>query len=396
MKIIYLHQYFNTPAQGGSLRSYHLAKALVRAGIEVEMITTHSARKYKHTGVEGISVHYLPIPYHNSFNPLQRVWAFLRFLWGSYRLAGSIRQVDGVFATSTPLSVGIVAYRLRKREKIPYIFEVRDLWPRAPIALGFLKNKLLQKSAYQWEKRIYQNAEKIIALSPMIAADIRQKAPEKEVITIPNMADCGFFKYERKAEKLIQKYHTENQFIITYFGTIGLANHLEYLIAIADYFQQKGVENVQFWIVGKGGKWAEILQKAEELSLKNIRFFAHTATQNLAEMLNQTDAVYISYWDKPVLETSSPNKFFDALACGKLCAVNVQGWLKDLVEQNQCGFYANPHYPAAFYESLKPYLSDAGLLKKAQENARNLAEKEFSVQDLSHLFVTTIKKAFQK
>ena len=388
MKIIYLHQYFNLPEDGGSLRSYFLARALVENNHVVEIITSTNRKHYSKKETENIIIHYLPVFYDNQLGVLGRLWSFLKFTWQSYSLATKIRDVDLVYATSTPLTIGITALLLKRRKKTPYFFEVRDLWPQAPIELGFIKNAIFKKTLYYLEKKMYLHANRIIALSPGIQESIQTKVPDKEVLLIPNMADCDFFQFLEKDDILQEKYFMKGKFVITYFGTVGYANHLEYLLEIASFFKERSLNEVVFLIVGKGARLEHIKKQTKEKKLINIRFLSHTNKSEIREILNISDACYISFLQKPVLETTSPNKFFDALAAGKLCIVNTKGWLKDLVEENQCGFYANPENPHDFYNQILPYIQNHQLLKDASQNARNLAENHFSVKKLSSYFLS--------
>jgi UDP-N-acetylglucosamine:LPS N-acetylglucosamine transferase len=120
VKVLILHQYFKTPQTGGALRSYYLAKALVARGITAVVITTHNDPEIRREIVEGIEVHYLPIPYDNRFGFFKRVSSFLKFVWSFVREAAKFRDDDVCYAFSTPLTIGLGAIWLKKRYKIPY------------------------------------------------------------------------------------------------------------------------------------------------------------------------------------------------------------------------------------------------------------------------------------
>lgn len=379
MKIIYLHQYFKTPKEGGAIRSYYLARALVKAGHEVEMITSHNQKKYIHRTIEGISVHYLPVFYANQLGFWGRIRAFFKFLWQAYQKAKTIHDAEICYATSTPLSIGLLALLLKKRQGIKYIFEVRDLWPQAPIELGFIKGKLFIKFLYYLEKKIYQNAESIVALSPGIRQSISIKVPQKEVISIPNLADTAFFQMTEQSNS------SNDKFTILYTGTLGLANHLEYLLELAFYIQEKGDERFQFKIMGEGARREHLIAQAKEMNLKNLHFIANGNKDSVKETLEMAQAVYISFGDAPVLQTNSPNKFFDGLAAGKLILTNTKGWIKELVESQECGLYASPKELESVYIELISFLKNPEKLSHYQKNARKLAEDRFSLEvNLSH------------
>lgn len=388
MKILYIHQYFKTPEEGGAIRSYHFAKALVKAGFEVEMLTTHSQKFYLKKYLEdGLRIHYLPINYDNSMSKWERIKSFLKFYNMSLKVVKHLIDIDFCFATSTPLSVAYLGMKIQQKYKIPFYLEIRDLWPQAPIELGFIKNKLLQNLLYRYEKKIYKKAQKIIVLSPTSQEIIQQKVPKKEIIFIPNMADVKFFDFQPPPPLLVEQYGLENKFGIAYTGTLGKANHLEYLLDIAELCQKEKIQQIHFLIVGEGAR-KEALQKiSKDKNLLNVSFLPQKDKQEIKYILDICQATYTSFFDTPVLESTSPNKLFDSLANGTLTIVNTKGWLKDLVEQNQCGFYANPHKPEDFLEKIKLFLEDKNHLQNYQNNALQLAKRKFDKEILCQKFI---------
>lgn len=377
MHILYIHQYFKTPEEGGAIRSYYLAKGLVDAGHTVTMLSAHSGSKYKKMFVDGIHVHYLPVPYRQSMGNVARIKAFLKFVSLVCRKASLFKKADLCYVTSTPLTAGLIGLYLRRQFSIPFYFEVRDLWPEAPIQMKAVTNKTTQRMLYWLEKRIYQRAKALIALSPGIEQYIRRVVPHQTVHLIPNMSDCRFFS---KAERNVyheKQFSVEGKFVVTYFGAMGRVNHLEYFVDAARSCQQKQLNDVQFLMVGEGSELERIQAYAEQLNLRNIQFIPHQNKYGLLSVLNITDATYVSFADHPVLQTNSPNKFFDALAAGKLCITNTRGWIADLMEENQCGFYASPHQPESFVAQLAPFVNDRQLLATYQANARTLGEQQF-------------------
>jgi glycosyltransferase involved in cell wall biosynthesis len=140
--------------------------------------------------------------------------------------------------------------------------------------------------------------------------------------------------------------------------------------------------------VGKGAELTRLQQLASTYSLSNLRFLPHADKFTLRDILNVTDAVYISFAQVLVLETGSPNKFFDALALGKICLVNFSGWIRELVEDRQCGEYIDPEKPELFYAKIKPFLANSDLRINYGQNARRLAEEAFSRTELSEKFVS--------
>ncbi len=424
MRIIYIHQYFKKITENGSHRSWYLANALSSTGFDVQMITTHNLPPTTEKINENFTVHYLNVPYDNDFGFFKRILAFLSFFWKSFFLARKLIKQNQkqnqknnksektlIYATSTPLTVGIMAFLLEKFYKTPYFFEVRDLWPEAPIQMKVIKNAILIKILRFFEKKIYQNASKIITLSPAMQTHVEEvlqtkttpnpskmlalksrgtektkttpnpslksRGITKEVLMFPNMSDNEFFSHKTGKKVL-------DNFSVVYFGTIGKANHLEYLLNIAKFGHENN-KKVDFFIVGAGAEKKRLEEIAYDLP--NVLFIKAIPKDLINIFLGEMSAVYVSFLDIPVLESCSPNKFFDALAAGKLCITNTKGWLKTLVEDNKCGFYASPHNPADFWKQLDVFINDVEMLKKYECNARHLAETKFDKNKICTDFI---------
>lgn len=373
MKVLILHQYFNTPATGGALRSYYLATALAAKGIETVVITTHNQSTRKTIRIEGVEVHYLPIPYDNRFGFFKRVSSFLKFVWSIVREAGQFKDADVCYAISTPLTIGLAAIWIKKRYRIPYFFEVGDLWPEAPVQLGVIKNPLLKAMLYKLERSVYKRAKAMVALSEAIKAAIQKKISGKEIHVIPNMADTDFYKPESKRPELEAKFGVQDKFVISYIGTMGLANGLEYIIDCAAEAQRQKT-SLHFLLCGEGAMLDRLKQQATQKSLSNLSFISAQNREGVRDVLNVTDAVLVCYRPLPVLETGSPNKYFDGLAAGKLIVVNVKGWMKDEVEKNGCGISVEAKAPTDFLKMITPFTIDKERLRHSQETSRKVSE----------------------
>ena len=371
MKILYIHQYFKTPQEGGSIRSYYLASGLVSQGYQVEMITGHNKRNYEIKKIDGIRVHYLPVFYDNKLGFGKRIFSFLKFIFAALKEAKKIQNVDLVYAMTTPLTVGLIALQLKKKFNWPYYFEVGDLWPEAPIQMGFVKNRFMKMALYSLEKRIYSKADKIIALSPSIRNYIEKVSPGKKVYLIPNMSDVDHF-----APKQSEKNHL-GKFVISYFGAVGKANHLEYLLEAAR-LSQVHLPQIQFNIMGYGSELDRLKDLAAKTEIRNLDFLDYGDKSKVKKLLDNSDAVYVSFANYEVLNTGSPNKFFDALAGGKLVIINFKGWLKEVVETHDCGLSYDPNFPEEFIEKVEAFTTNRELLIKTQTNARMIAERYYS------------------
>jgi len=387
MKIIYIHQYFKTPEEGGAVRSYHLAKGLANAGFEVELITGGNQKYYDQRRIDGIKVHYLPIAYDQKFGFLKRVGSFLSFVQQTKKLLPKLSRPDILYISSTPLTTGMIGLWAKRKLALPYIFEVRDLWPEAPIQVGAIRNPLLKKYLISLEARIYHNALSLVALSPGIAEHLRKVAPDRSVSLIPNFSDLDCFFPQDKNENLLRKYGLKPNLTIAYTGALGQVNAVEELLELAEVAQNRQ-KNWQFLIMGSGSHEQKLREIAAQKMLNNLLFIPFGSKEKVNEVMSLADLAWISFAHLPVLKTNSPNKFFDALAAGKAILVNHKGWVFQLVKQYGLGFSCLPGKMETAFIELERMESDPKALHQMQQNSRALAEQYFSKE----LAVTRLKE----
>ena len=385
VKVLILHQYFNTPETGGPLRSYYLAKALADKGITTAVITTHNGNDFITERVEGIEVHYLPIPYSNNFGFFKRIASFLKFVFSIVREAKQFKAYTVCYAISTPLTIGLAAIWIKWRYKIPYIFEVGDLWPEAPIQVGIIKNLVLKRILYGLEKSTYTKAKSIVALSDSIKKEIERKVSGTRIDVVSNMSDVEYYVPAVKDPELEKKFNVSGKKVLSYIGTFGLANGLEQILRCAQAVQENS--GIHFILCGDGARRSYLLKEAERLKLTNVSFIPMQDRNGVKDVLNVTDAAFISYQPLPVLETGSPNKYFDALAAGKMIVANFNGWIRNEIEANRCGVFVHPNKPEDFMTHVLPILQNKTELERYQHAARVLAEQKYSRKQLSERFV---------
>src|SRR5690554_3528059 len=212
MNILYIHQYFKTPREPGGTRSYWITQELLNNGHQVTMITADpkATQKRREVMIDGIKVIYLKEAYNQDMSVFTRLKAFLGFVWKSITEARKQKDIDLVIATSTPLTVGITALYMKWFKKVPYIFEVRDLWPEVPIQMGAFKSPLIVKPIRWFEKAIYKNAEHVIALSPGMQDGVIKYISKEKTSMIPNMAKMDEFWPREKNYELMRVLGLKN------------------------------------------------------------------------------------------------------------------------------------------------------------------------------------------
>ena len=367
----------------GSTRSYEVGRRLVAAGHKVEMVTSlrepAKLNSWMTSEVEGMRVHWLPVRYSNQMSYGSRIAAFINFAMRAGRYAARL-EGDVIFATSTPLTIAIPGIYAAGRKRIPMVFEVRDLWPELPIAIGALRNPFVKRIARGLEKFAYAKSSRIIALSPGMAEGVASAGyPRQRILVVPNCADLEEFRRESSAGVLFRQKIgiSENAIVVGYAGTLGRINGVGYLVRLAAVL--KADRRFKFLIVGDGQEQASILELARELGVleDNLLILPGVAKSQMPAILSGVDIATSLFLPIREMECNSANKFFDALAAGCCVAINYGGWQSDLLNDADAGI----RLPVDINEAanaLRGLADDRGRIKRLGDNARRLAEERFS------------------
>ncbi len=384
MKIIYLHQYFNTPETAGGTRSYEFAKRLVKMGHEVMMITSyrqhHQNNLWFQTEDSGIKIHWLPLKYSNHTGFFQRVRVFLLFAWKSYLRA---KKIDGdiIYASSTPLTIAIPALFISKKKKIPMVFEVRDLWPDVPIAMKILKNSLMIFFSKFLELLAYKNSSAIVALSPeMKKGIISKKIDTNKVAIIPNSSDLEKFEYNEKLaiDFRLKRPWLKNRPLLVYAGTFGKVNDLSYAVRLAKALIKQNTE-IRILLIGDGFEKQKLIAEAKKCDVyeKNLFFENPLPKKNMPGCLSAANMTANFVVDIRENWANSANKFFDGLAAGKPIFLNHGGWMEDLVLDYDCGLCMHGKEIEVVAKELDLKINNNDWLKSSGDAALNLAKSLF-------------------
>ena len=346
--------------------------------------------------IDGIDLVILRVPYGNTMGFGRRVWAFVRFALRSTIEAIKVKDADVVFATSTPLTIIIPGYCASRLRAAPLVFEVRDLWPDLPIAVGALKNPVAVWLARLLERFAYRSASHIIALSPGMKDGITaQGIPEERITMIPNACDIDLFRVgTERADALLDRFpFLEGGPVVVYGGTLGLINNVSYLVDLTAAVKPLN-PNVRFLICGSGLETDKVTARAAELDVLNTSLWIipPLPKHEMPDLLAAATIAISVFNDVPDMRHNSANKVFDALAAGKPVAVNYGGWQADLLESRGAGLMLSPDDTAAAAQDLVGFLNDTDGLHRAGEQAMALADSRFSRERLAGEFKSVLER----
>lgn len=381
MKLLYIVQYFSFPDVPAGTRPYDLATSFQKEGHEVTVITADRSGKQKEKWVmlerEGLKVWYVRCPYSSTMGTTERMISFTKFFYYATRKALSL-EYDLILASSTPLTIGIPALICNWFKKKPYVFEVRDVWPGVPFAMGYFKNGIVRKFLYAFEKKIYKNAAAIVPLSTGMDENIKQRYPNEKSTVIPNISEVNRFK---KIVKDVSISVPDGYKMVLYAGTCGTVNGIGYVVDLAEKTLSLD-PRLLFYIVGKGKEKDKLIKIAEEKGIlnKNVFFFDPVKKDDLPYLYSMATVGSSFVIDLPALWDNSANKFFDTLAAHKPMVINHRGWQAEEIEKHNYGYVLPPKVDEEMASEFVAYMNNTELLKTQGDNAYKHAVEEYSLE----------------
>lgn len=350
MHIVCLYFHYASPDCPSGGRAYSLLRALGRE----HRVTVFTGAHY-HTlrrtqaydwAPPGVRVRMLDVPYTNEMSSLQRLTAYATFpLWAGAH-AARVPDADLVYAISTPLTTPMAAAVAARIQDVPWVLEVRDLWPDVPIQMGALPSPLLRRPLRWAEHGLYHDAAHVITVSPDMTTHVEQHGvPAAQVTTLPQGTDCALLdRPDAPASSDLRRAHDLGAGpVVLYAGAFGRANDIPTLLAAAE--RLAGRSDALFVFVGHGYYESEIEAAAHRLP--NVRCIPPQPRHRMMPWFQLATVSLVSFLDRPVLGTNAPAKLFDSLAADTPVLVTNPGWMTRFVQRHDCGWVVPPSSPAA-------------------------------------------------
>ena len=391
MKIVYLHQYFVIPTEAGGNRSYYLASKLASLGVEVVVITSN--RQFadwpfiKTVEENGFKVVYIKNRFDSKMGKLKRIFAYARFMFLATVVALKQKNTDLVYASSTPLTIGIPALAIKFRSTSAFVFELRDLWPDVPYELGYIRSKIIFKLTRKFEHYLYQKSDMIVTISDGIKNRLPSEYRSKTV-TFPFGSELNSF-----STNIDKQWRTERSIdqttLVVYTGAIGWANGFDLLLDAAGDLCKIN-KSIHIALIGAGSALDYVSQRVEKENLSNISIFPEVPASALNRIYASADAglILFSTDSETYYCTASPNKFFDYIAAGLPIVYHFGGPLSDQIDQLGIGIKVERNNKDSMVQSLLDIHHENGLANHSRESVREMAEKRWNKQhiltDLAH------------
>jgi glycosyltransferase involved in cell wall biosynthesis len=382
MHIAVFSQYHTSPDCPATSRHYTLLAELAKHH-RVTLLTTPAWRPQQLTHEfpwvpPGVELQEAAIPYENKMGPARRALAFAQYAAWAVRAGRRITRPDVVWGISTPLTAAWAAARVARGWRVPWVFEVQDLWPSFPVAMGVVPGKLLQHQLFALEKRLYESAAHIVPLSPDMSRYVaRLGIATSKITTLLNGTDLSLAARATPLTiaALRSSQGLEGQRVVLYAGTFGRANDIPTVVAAAE--KLVAADPTVTWLFLGHGYHTPLVEAAAARWPGRIRLVGGQPRHAVFSWFALAEVAVVSFLDIPVLDTNSPAKLYDALAVGTPIIVTNKGWTKTLVEQHGCGWYTAAGDVSSMAAKIEAVLADTAARQASGQRGRTLALAEF-------------------
>jgi len=390
MRIVLIYQHFLVSGIG-STKPHGLARDLVAAGHDVTVICGRGLLSQgvdvppgllRRLDIDGVRVLSVGVRYAQRMGFARRIAAFLAFTLVAIWLVCRLPRYHVLLASSTPLTVGLAALVARYARRVPYVFEVRDLWPEVPFAAGYLRSRLLFSIAKWFEEWFYREAAVVTAVGRRMCARLVERGvPVRKVFFFPSGARLSEF--DGPPDAAFRAEHgLDGCWVAVYMGTIGRVNGLDYLVEAATHLKGRG--DVRLVLVGDGSEREHLEAEASRRGVAQvIRFVPPIRRERVPGVLKAADATLLINASGPGMQYVMTSKFYDYLAAGRPILVNAECEAAEWIRAAGAGLFAEPDDPALLAAAIDRLRADPDEAAAIGRRARNLAAKEFNQADLN-------------
>jgi glycosyltransferase involved in cell wall biosynthesis len=388
MKILYVSQHY--PPEMGALagRAAELSRHFALLGHQASVLTAfpnHPSgvivpeyrdrfkRLFYREQVDGVDVvRTWLLPYPNR-KPIERVLNY-----GSFCLSASVRgafleRPDVVIGTSPPLPIAIAGYNVARIKRVPFIFEVRDLWPESLEGVGLgAKHSKVYKTVAAIARYLYKHSDHIVVVTPAFKEylNARWNVPMEKMSVVVNGVETDRFAPVPPSPEIYRKFGVpEGNFVAAYTGTMGMAHGLETVLEVAEVLRDRA-PRITLLLVGDGGNREDLVRITNERRLANVIFTGQQPREKIPAIINSADVCLTLLKNEDVFKTVIPTKMLEYMACGRPVVLGVGGQAERILLEADAGLSVEPENPNAIAEAILAMASDPGSRERFGRNGR--------------------------
>ncbi len=410
MKILLLTQWFQPESH---FMGVPFARALMEKGHQVQVLTGfpnypsgkiyngYKVKFIQKETVEGIPVIRVPLYPSHDLSAVKRTLNYASFALAASTIGTwAIDKADVAHIYHPPASLGLPAYITKLFRKIPFLYDIKDLWPDTLTASGVFNNKTGIKIINEWCNFIYRKADKIgVCTEGFKRKLIERNVPQKKVEVIYNWCDDNIIKINKPNIELAEKYGIDKSFNIIYAGNIGKAQRLDSVLESAKILKNN-FDRIKFIFIGDGVELENLKNITKGNSLNNIVFISKQPVDKIADFFALADVLLVHLKKQELFEITIPSKIQAYMAVGKPILNAVNGESKEIVEISNSGISAEPDNPqdiadavVKLYNMPKSDLSELGI------NGYNFYQSKFSmkagIEKYERVFHDILKRSYR-
>ncbi|MBN2030809.1 glycosyltransferase family 4 protein [bacterium] len=396
LHILYISQYFPPEIGATQTRAFEMASHLVRMGHRVTVLTEFPnhpkgvippAYRFKlfmretHSGIDVIRTWVYVRPNKNFWN---RIYFYLSFMILSMIIGILMcKKIGVVYATSPPLFVALSGFMIGLVKGIPFVMEVRDLWPESAVILGELQNPMFIRISEKIEKFLYRRAVRIVGVTEGIVKGLKERSVSKDKIElIYNGANVDLYRPgERNISLLNRLGISPSSFTIMYTGLHGLMHGLEFVIHAANDLRNES--DIKFIFIGEGVRKAYLIDLARRYRLKNTLFLESLQEVDLPQYIRSFDIGLVTTKKLPFCRGTLPVKMFTYMACEKPVLLCVDGEARHIVENSKAGIYAEPENKGQLIQAIHHLKKSKRLCREMGKAGRKFVVTHFSRRQMA-------------
>ena len=407
MNIVYVSHYFSPEIGAPSARIHEMARVWIQAGHRVDVITgfpnhpqgkiypRYQSQRYLHEEMDGIQVHRVWTYITPNKGLIKRTLGHISFWICALLFAAKhVDDPDIVIGTSPTLFSVMAARRLALRKKVPFVMEVRDLWPGIFVDLGILNNPAIIRILEAWELWLYRKADIIITVTDGFRKNIIDRGiNDVKIHTVHNGADLTFLQPGGKDPSLIEELDLGGKFIVLYLGAHGISHGLDQLLDAAVLLSN--LDEIVFLLVGDGSKKEELLEKARRENIENVVFHPPVTKENVPLYYNLADICLVPLRDVDLFRIFIPSKMFEIMAIGKAIVASLRGEAASILNSSEGAIVTEPEDIQGIAKAIKDLYQDPQRRKQLGQNGREFVEGKYSRSALAARYISIIHESSQ-
>ncbi|MBI3947194.1 MAG: glycosyltransferase family 4 protein [Armatimonadetes bacterium] len=383
MNVLFVSNYFPPEVNAPAVRLHDHARLWVEEGGHIEVLTAVPnfpegvvykgyRNRLTREEIDGIPVTRVPVYLAENRGRLKRALSYASFMLSAIRHHRRVRRrPDVVAATSPQLLVGAAGYVISRLRRVPFVLEIRDLWPESIVAVGAMHPNLIIRTLERLGDFLYHKADRIVVVTDSFKRILAARGIDAgKIVVLKNGVVPGDLNQPPDPEALAdlrRRHDLEGKFVAAYVGTIGMAHRADILLEAARLCRDP---DIVFMVIGAGAARAELEARASALQLPNFRLIEKQPREVIRHYLNLMDVSVIHLRDDPVFRAVLPSKLFEAMITGKPMVLGVLGEAKEVLEEADAGIAVPPEDAAAIVAAVTRLRDSRELYRRMSRSGR--------------------------